>query len=191
VTKWHPIETAPRDRTEIILYFKSEQTMVLAYWREAFKSDPEGYQDDSWWSDKGYSGLCDDGSKPTHWMPLPEAPDHMDKVIKEASETVKNWPEASQFLEEGIDEMNKEIMKVDEKPPVALECLRIARKGWGEYGYGGKVEFKGKKCEVAIIIDDKLCRKIIELCADQLVDTARDVAENLKADLLTIEVIND
>ena len=89
--------------------------------------------------------------------------------------------------------MSKEIIKVDEKPPVALECLRIARKAiWsGEYGYGGKVEFKGKKCEVAIIIDDKLCRKIIELCADQLVDTARDVAENLKADLLTIEVIND
>lgn len=61
-SNWQPIETAPKDGTEIIAIDDRGEYFV-AFWHEA----SEGW----------YFGLFDevDGKiKPTHWMPLPAAP---------------------------------------------------------------------------------------------------------------------
>lgn len=69
---WQPIETAPRDGTEVLLflgapYNKTEKARWFVPWANwqtgDLPTDPDGEE---------YHGI---GSKcPTHWMPLPEAP---------------------------------------------------------------------------------------------------------------------
>ena len=65
--KWRPIETAPKDRTEVLLFNANEEPSVYAGFYE-----PDG----GYWS---YSeSLIQDivGESPaTHWMPLPELPE--------------------------------------------------------------------------------------------------------------------
>lgn len=60
--KWQPIETAPKDGTEVLVT-KPGYTMAVAgfdygEWRDA--------------GDMGWGGYCD--VEPTHWMPLPNPP---------------------------------------------------------------------------------------------------------------------
>lgn len=69
--KWQPIETAPKD-TAILIY-------ASAYYVAHFNTT-----NDKWWT---YSDgtktagerLLNSWSGPTHWMPLPDAPD-LDKM---------------------------------------------------------------------------------------------------------------
>jgi hypothetical protein len=56
MTKWQPIETAPRDGTEILCF---DKYCVVMHWHELCKM---------WFTDDGNTG------EPTHWMLLPEAP---------------------------------------------------------------------------------------------------------------------
>ncbi len=61
---WQPIETAPKDGTEIlVVYPRQGGVMQLVYWRHHYRS----------WMSKGetVSGL---ETNATHWMPLPEPP---------------------------------------------------------------------------------------------------------------------
>jgi len=57
--EWHPIETAPKDRT--VLVCRRHSTMpMLAKWNAQYE----------WWEDQNGDHLYD----VTNWMPLPPAP---------------------------------------------------------------------------------------------------------------------
>ena len=61
-TAWQPIETAPKDGTEVLLGHAN--SIWLDYWTMANELD-------------GFWAMCDqweDPEVPTHWMPLPAAP---------------------------------------------------------------------------------------------------------------------
>lgn len=64
--KWRPIETAPKDGTEIDLWHEGDR-IADAYWKGG-----------RWWAPNfDYDG-CDGvigGPPPTHWMPLPAPPE--------------------------------------------------------------------------------------------------------------------
>ena len=57
MSEWQPIETAPKDES-IILVYSTEDGWAVATWN-----------DGNWWTDGGWSHY------PTHWMPLPPAPE--------------------------------------------------------------------------------------------------------------------
>lgn len=56
---WQPIETAPRDGTEVLVWDEDGPDFFLGHWDLSFRS---------WLSDYF------DEISPTHWMPLPPAP---------------------------------------------------------------------------------------------------------------------
>jgi hypothetical protein len=56
LSEWHPIETAPRDKTIIAGYFKDRE----------FKADFTYWEDGHWWQMTQ--------NIPTHWRPLPPGP---------------------------------------------------------------------------------------------------------------------
>ena len=60
---WQPIATAPKDGTEILVYTRSECFYVVVY-DDVFSAP---------WRIRNDEGLNE--TVPTHWMPLPEAPD--------------------------------------------------------------------------------------------------------------------
>ena len=60
LTGWQPIETAPKDGTDILLVYGEEIT--VARWSFSFWNTDD--------QDRGY-----DEEKFTHWMPLPELPE--------------------------------------------------------------------------------------------------------------------
>ena len=57
--EWQPIETAPKDGTDI-LFFGSRNGV----WFGRYNPAPKGW----------CLGLPTDGESPTHWMPLPDPP---------------------------------------------------------------------------------------------------------------------
>ena len=64
VPEWQPIETAPKDGTEIILgVFKPLKDIGVCYWRD--DNVMTGW---TWGLGKAFRN-------PTHWMPLPAAPE--------------------------------------------------------------------------------------------------------------------
>lgn len=69
--KWQPIETAPKDGTDILCSFSG--AVSIAFWD--VKAPDEYYYNQrsktpQWLSHEG-SYL---GEEPTHWMPLPKPP---------------------------------------------------------------------------------------------------------------------
>lgn len=70
-TDWQPIETAPKDGAEILLF---EQTVSgpfyrVGYWEESGQNVHNGNEEEGWsLADEGYTGCIE----PTHWMPLPD-----------------------------------------------------------------------------------------------------------------------
>ena len=60
--EWKPIETAPKDGTEILLCAKVTRDIGLCYWREDHVMT--GW---TWGLGKSFGG-------PSHWMPLPAPP---------------------------------------------------------------------------------------------------------------------
>lgn len=75
-TKWFPIETAPKDGTEILVMHVCIETQIVhnAFWIE----DEDDEKETGWWSYE-HSEVSriklDDWLTPTHWMPLPSATD--------------------------------------------------------------------------------------------------------------------
>lgn len=66
---WQPIETAPKDGTEILVHTKYETFYVVSY--DSLFSAP--------WRVRNDEGLSE--AVPTHWMPLPSAPaEHAQQV---------------------------------------------------------------------------------------------------------------
>ena len=78
---WQPIETAPKDGTEILIWREDCGTMVGRYAcaasflsdQEQEKLDEESLWADDWWYAASVSGGRLEGREvPTHWMPLPQ-----------------------------------------------------------------------------------------------------------------------
>jgi hypothetical protein len=74
---WRPIETAPKDGTEILLYgdwagetqgIGLRHIMLVGFWRDG-RTDYPGYE----WDVSGTDGYAA-WMKSTHWMPLPPHP---------------------------------------------------------------------------------------------------------------------
>jgi hypothetical protein len=63
MTEWQPIETAPKDGTEVLLFYETDMAVGLFHFRRKL------------WV-LGYPIEIEDGDIifPTHWMPLPEPP---------------------------------------------------------------------------------------------------------------------
>ena len=89
---WQPIETAPKDGTEIIAVFSNdygfqEAPTVYGPWTVAFK---RGRWMASWGGcsvieSESYAGTTymEAEMEPTHWMPLPPAPTGVDTAMPE------------------------------------------------------------------------------------------------------------
>lgn len=75
-TEWQPIETAPKDGTDIIVMYMHIDTQIV---HNAFWNDYEDAEEHEigWWS-YDHSEVSriklDDWMTPTHWMPLPTPP---------------------------------------------------------------------------------------------------------------------
>lgn len=69
---------------------------------------------------------------------------------------------------------------------IILTSLDVNRRyiGNGVYGYEGQVAFDGKFGSVTLEVNDKFCQKIIDLCADTLVEVAQDMSEIMKGDII-------
>lgn len=63
MSEWKPIETAPKDGTEIVALVSGVPYIVS--WTTHGKQHAE-----PWWRDREGYGL----TEPTHWMPLPDPP---------------------------------------------------------------------------------------------------------------------
>lgn len=70
MTDWQPIESAPRDWTDVILYDPNEDdgTGSCGVMKGWYSMKDGGF--DCWMSYESTSGNI----SPTHWMPLPEPP---------------------------------------------------------------------------------------------------------------------
>jgi len=69
MTEWQPIETAPKDGTDILIYQPPEKIWGLIFEHVIYVCHFDGRG--RWTESDGerYSNF-----KPTHWMPLPEPP---------------------------------------------------------------------------------------------------------------------
>jgi hypothetical protein len=65
-----------------------------------------------------------------------------------------------------------------------LESLRMERKTYGadEGKVTGRARFSGKDGAVEIVLSDEKCRTILQVCAMQIVDTAKQVSRDLTAE---------
>lgn len=75
-TVWQPIETAPKDGSDVLLYFPLEglsagfEKVIIAHWRKSAGDLINCY----WvWQGRAYRGYSE-AYQPTHWMPLPAPP---------------------------------------------------------------------------------------------------------------------
>lgn len=66
---WQPIETAPKDGTDILV--KSEEGVYQARWLK-FDLERLCYFEALRLSEHGCGCCGDDSAKPTHWMPIPK-----------------------------------------------------------------------------------------------------------------------
>lgn len=75
--EWQPIETAPKDGTWVLVYGdgaddEAEQRKIaVAQFTNYLNGRTTDWHWQFAWYDGGYYGVFDN---PTHWMPLPEAP---------------------------------------------------------------------------------------------------------------------
>ena len=74
MSAWQPIETAPKDGSEVMLYDPRFRRFKIGRWREDDYCPEHGelWLDDS--HDDFSTGFASCPIQPTHWQPLPEAP---------------------------------------------------------------------------------------------------------------------
>lgn len=75
MSEWQPIETAPKDGTDVILLFETGSATVGHYYvTERLSFGKSVSKSEGWvWTGKGFMGSID--VIPTHWMPLPARPE--------------------------------------------------------------------------------------------------------------------
>ena len=72
---WQPIETAPKDKPVIGLFYSGGIECIRKIWFLSAKDAVifgEGPDDEGWWSMRNSVG--DEMIEPTHWLPIPEYP---------------------------------------------------------------------------------------------------------------------
>jgi hypothetical protein len=80
--EWKAIETAPKDGTDVLLFFPDYKRKVwLGHYlvRESFSNGKLSYRNESWF----ISPTLLDSEKapgPTHWMPIPLGPDANENI---------------------------------------------------------------------------------------------------------------
>lgn len=86
-TGWRPIESAPRDGTEVLIWRADCGAMIGRYAalqdflsdRECEEMGPEAAEKEDWFGGDSINNWRLDGSEtPTHWQPLPPPPDSQD-----------------------------------------------------------------------------------------------------------------
>lgn len=73
---WQPIETAPKDGTEVILFYPGMKVQFrIGGWlvSETIHNGKTISKHEQWTSDSFFSSK-ESAYCPTHWMPLPESP---------------------------------------------------------------------------------------------------------------------
>lgn len=69
MSEWQPIETAPKDGTTVIAFRPTDPPHVEGMYWATYDGTDEG----AWhWT---YDGDAPSSNQPTHWMPLPKAPE--------------------------------------------------------------------------------------------------------------------
>lgn len=66
VNQWQPIETAPKDGAEVLIYVPDPGEQFVAYWHPQFSA---------WLYASTCSGVRVFTKEATHWMPLPPGPE--------------------------------------------------------------------------------------------------------------------
>ncbi len=80
MSEWQPIETAPKDGTDVLVYFGTmgvrQVSWCAPHWAEHDEKDYWSWcVDDNKHSPYALRGYSDTGPRaPTHWMPLPAPP---------------------------------------------------------------------------------------------------------------------
>jgi hypothetical protein len=80
--EWQPIETAPRDGTQILMYGGKPgydydgaiEPVCFTAWWEQFRLPDRNGQTGMWRFCSYDSGYYGEWENPTHWMPLPAPP---------------------------------------------------------------------------------------------------------------------
>lgn len=68
MSEWQPIETAPRDGTNILVWWSAEfHCPVVAHYADKYENSGIGWKITGW-------GNVISRSSPTHWMHLPQPP---------------------------------------------------------------------------------------------------------------------
>ena len=78
MTEWQPIETAPKDGTEIFVYakWKYKNCDAKYSWRVAnYRSDISGWENGCHFWTITSTHFHETAIEPTHWMPLPPPPE--------------------------------------------------------------------------------------------------------------------
>lgn len=74
---WHPIETAPKDGTEILVWDEREKKVMLVCW-DQWQIYLPGHEKEWGWcvpdSHQDEQGGCSLATRPSHWMHVPDAP---------------------------------------------------------------------------------------------------------------------
>ncbi len=90
MSKWHPIETAPKNQRVLVCGGDIPDGMVFIAVNDPSRHVPSGQCPDSaWYMDKGGRHIY---PYPTHWQPLPMAISSWDAVKKQYKEGRLNRP---------------------------------------------------------------------------------------------------
>ena len=75
ITIWQPIETAPKDGTEVLLAYPKGYVLIGRYVDKVQMEFGKVIREDQYW-ETGRMWIPSFGPEPqpTHWMPLPAAP---------------------------------------------------------------------------------------------------------------------
>jgi hypothetical protein len=85
VSRWQPIESAPKDGTAVLIFvpdmgnWPDRPTIVTAFWNGGLG-----------WCDNAMVG-CQTYGRPTHWMPLPAPPRMVDLIGLEPDAKLAWW----------------------------------------------------------------------------------------------------
>lgn len=72
------------------------------------------------------------------------------------------------------------------KSPMRLQKLEIEMARWGdnEGKYQGRASFTSKNADVAIKVSPAMAQKIIDMCADALIEASHEMADVMRADII-------